>query len=384
MNQSILFPSKHDLDQLASAVGGLVFASYTFPANDTPAAEKMAVQIASGQTLGFVPDDLSTYERFIGRVVSVEILVDRGRAVIAFPATLFGIDLAGILTILFGKISFAPEIRLEAISADARFLERLKGPKLGLQGIRRVVGKEHGKQPLLMAILKPGLGPSDTKLADQFRRLVSSGTDLVKDDETRIDISLTDALRRLEAVLTAGKGQGLYVTHLSGPAFEIRDRALAMQRAGAQAFLFCPFTYGLGHLQALCSDPEINVPIFAHPAFTGIMTFGSSHIKPAALLGTLMRWAGADAVLYPSPYGSIALPKSDAIAIHQNLVRSVAHMPVVASVPSAGIQPEHVAKIHEDFGRDVIINAGTGMARGTGGVEEGSRLFKKAIEASYV
>ncbi len=379
MTDAILFPAEDQLAVLSARVNGVVYGVYAFPAMDLPAAKKMAVQIASGQTLGYVPENLEIYADFVGRVAKVRQSGQTGYAEIAYPASLFGSDIAGVLTILFGKISFAPGLRLESVYGDAAYLARLKGPKFGLGGIREQAGKTNSNQPLLMAILKPGLGPSDQPIATQFGRLVAAGTDLVKDDETRIDVTLDDALRRLEMVLAAGKGRGIYVTHLTGPAFELRDRALRLQKAGAQAFLFCPYTYGIAALQSLCADPEIQRPIFAHPAFTGVMGSGPSAIAPQVSLGTLLRWAGCDAVLYPSPYGSIALPKQDARQVHDALVRPEGSLKKTASVPSAGIMPEYVSKIKEDFGFDVVVNAGTGMARTGGGVEDGARAFIQEI-----
>ncbi len=379
MSDAILFPTEDQLSALSQRVGGLVYGVYSFPAIDLQSSKKMAVQIASGQTLGYVPDNLEIYENFVGRVAKVQQSERTGFVEIAYPASLFATDIAGVLTVLFGKISFSPGLRLEAIYGDEAYLGRLQGPKFGLEGIRKRAGKSSSSHPLLMAILKPGLGPSNAPIAAQFGHLVAAGTDLVKDDETRIDISLDDALRRLEKVLTAGAGRGIYVTHLTGPAFELRDRALRLQKAGAQAFLFCPYTYGLSCLQALCADPEIQVPIFAHPAFTGVMSSGTSAISPQASLGTLLRWAGCDAVLYPSPYGSIALAKQDAKQVHEALVRREGCIRQTASVPSAGIMPEHVVRIKEDFGSDVVVNAGTGMARSGGGVEAGARAFIEEI-----
>jgi 2,3-diketo-5-methylthiopentyl-1-phosphate enolase len=379
MSEAILFPSARDLKALSERVGGLVHGVYSFPSADSQSARRMSVQIASGQTLGFVPENLEFFENFVGRVVSVDQAEGQARAEIAYPASLFGVDIAGILTILFGKVSFSPGLRLESVQGDVHFLNRLKGPKFGLDGIRAAVGKLHLRRPLLMAILKPGLGPSDDPLADQFGRLVAAGTDLVKDDETRIDIGLDDTLRRLDRVLKAGQGRGMYVTHLTGPAFELRERALRLQKAGAQAFLFCPYTYGLSVLQSLCADSEIRLPIFAHPAFTGVMGSGPSAILPQVSLGTLLRWAGCDAVLYPSPYGSIALSRVDAQGVHEALVRPEGSLKKSASVPSAGIMPDYVSKIKEDFGCDVVVNAGTGMARSGAGVEDGARLFTNEI-----
>ena len=54
-----------------------------------------------------------------------------------------------------------------------------------------------------------------------------------------------------------------------------------------------------------------------------------------------------------------------------------------ASIPSAGIMPEFVEKIRKDFGVDVVVNAGTGMARTGGGVEDGAKAFLREIDAHY-
>lgn len=383
MGLNLLLPDASEILDLSSRVGGIVTGSYSFPASSRSECEKTAIQIATGQTIGYLPEDSEKYRDFIGRVTRIQFQDGKGLVDVTFPARLFGQDIAGLLTILFGKISFYPGIKLESVSADENYLSRLQGPRFGLDGIRGLAGKGGDKTPLLMAILKPGLGPSDVPLAEQFAQLVDAGTNLVKDDETRIDITLDDALRRLECVKTAAKGRGIYVTHLTGPAFELRARAKKLQDSGAQAFLFCPYTYGLSALQALCHDPDIKVPVFAHPAFTGPMTSGNSAIAPQVVLATILRWSGCDAVLYPSPYGTIALPKPDAILVHKALTKVEGSLKIAASVPSAGIMPNLVSSIREDFGEKVIINAGTGMARAKGSVREGAQEFVKEIIRNF-
>ena len=383
-SQDRLFLDHAEIASLSAKTAGLVFVRYSFPAKDQDQLKKMAIQIASGQTLGFVPADLDSYLLHLGRVVSMD-LGDYGRGIceIAYPGHLFGADIAGMLTVLFGKISFAPGLHLDSISADERFLSHLSGPRFGLEGIRKAVAVEDNK-PLLMAILKPGLGPDDRVLAENFAKLTAAGTHLVKDDEVRVDLSLDAAKKRLDAVLSAGKGRGMYVMALNGPAFELRERALALQAVGAQAFLVCPYTYGISVLQSLANDPAIKVPIFAHPAFTGIMSSATHGIAPGVSLGTLMRWAGADAVLFPSPYGSIALPKQDCQVIHHELIKHQGSLKISASVPSAGIMPEFVEQIHRDFGVHVVVNAGTGMARSGASIEDGAKAFIAAIDQHFV
>lgn len=59
-------------------------------------------------------------------------------------------------------------------------------------------------------------------------------------------------------------------------------------------------------------------------------------------------------------------------------------LPVRASmpVPSAGIHPGLVPLILNDFGTDVIVNAGGGIHGHPMGTEAGGRAFLQAIEAA--
>lgn len=106
-------------------------------------------------------------------------------------------------------------------------------------------------------------------------------------------------------------------------------------------------------------------------------TYPSPHygISPSVLLGKLMRLAGADLVLFPSPYGSVVMPREENLAIKHVLLTNDlhtdysykapadAHLKLAASfpVPSAGIHPGLVPLILRDFGQDVIVNAGGGI-----------------------
>ncbi len=360
--------------------------SYLVRAQNESEAMSLAEKVAYGQTLGY-KDTRSEYSQFVGEICSISRCSDsedfRGgafRIVVRFPAaSLFGNDLSGLLTVAFGKISFAPGFYLEKISGSPSWQRRFAGPRVGWDGILKRVGRLNG--PLLMAILKPGIGPSTHELAKQCGELMDAGVDLVKDDEVCIDPNLNSALTRLKLVLSETSGKGIYLTHLNGLAFEIRDRALRLQDAGAQGFLFCPYTYGLSVLQSLCSDPAITVPIFVHPAWIGSTSSGDCEgTSPVVLLGALARLAGADGVLYPSPYGSIALAKKVALAIHHELLGESGGFKKSASIPSAGITTEMVPQILSDFGREVVINAGTGLSKTDQSISKTAASFLAAME----
>jgi 2,3-diketo-5-methylthiopentyl-1-phosphate enolase len=97
------------------------------------------------------------------------------------------------------------------------------------------------------------------------------------------------------------------------------------------------------------------------------------------LLGSFMRMAGADLVLFPSPYGNVSLPKEDALEIAKRLEQPSIYRRSFP-VPSAGIHPGMIPRILEDFGKDVIVNAGGGIHHHPSGTRSGARAFCDAIQ----
>jgi 2,3-diketo-5-methylthiopentyl-1-phosphate enolase len=97
------------------------------------------------------------------------------------------------------------------------------------------------------------------------------------------------------------------------------------------------------------------------------------------VLGSLMRLGGADIVLFPSSYGTVALPKTETDAITDELRKE---SPLRRSFPgpSAGIHPGLVPQILRDYGNDVIINAGGGVHGHPKGAQAGARAFQQAVD----
>ncbi|NJL52104.1 MAG: 2,3-diketo-5-methylthiopentyl-1-phosphate enolase, partial [Hydrococcus sp. SU_1_0] len=94
----------------------------------------------------------------------------------------------------------------------------------------------------------------------------------------------------------------------------------------------------------------------------------------SVVLGTLMAHAGADAVLYPAHYGSLPFEASEEARI-RDILRSRNCFPV----PSAGIKPEIVPQVLADYGKDVILNAGTGIMDHPQGSAAGVQAFLQQL-----
>ena len=135
-------------------------------------------------------------------------------------------------------------------------------------------------------------------------------------------------------------------------------------------------------LQELREDDEIALPLMAHPAFSGALAsspvYGVSH---SLLLGKLLRYAGADLSLFPSPYGTVALEKPKALSIANELT-SEDSFKKSFPVPSAGIHPGLVPLLIGDFGIDSVINAGGGVHGHPDGARGGGLAFRQAIETN--
>lgn len=367
--------------------------------------QQTGAQLANGQTIGTqnakqIEALAHVAARFEEAVLS-EIMQDAegsyrlGLLAVSFPSAVVTCDLGTLLTVIFGKVSMAGAVRLVDLWLPSSLVQRYKGPALGMSGLRSHAGVANDT-PLLMSIFKPCLGLSPAILADKLYTLSRAGCHLVKDDEILSDTTLDTALERLDACLTAAEkaktndGTTIqYVIQLSGPVHELFKRAESLAANGAQAFLFNYWAYGLPVMQSLRECLTADVALFAHPAFSGGLYGSPWHgLSPACVFGILPRLAGADAVLFPSPYGKVCLPKAEALAVHQALSREEGGLKASFSVPSAGIQASMLPELWQDFGNDVIVNAGTGIWDTTGSPEQATRSFLQqwptTLEASLV
>ncbi|NOU99155.1 2,3-diketo-5-methylthiopentyl-1-phosphate enolase [Paenibacillus planticolens] len=376
---------------------------------------KKATGIAVGLTVGSwteLPEaQKAQMEKHLGKVVYVEVHEPgpeepaSGRyadITIAYPDVNFSRDIPALLVTVFGKLSMDGKIKLIDLKFSTDFLAGFSGPKFGMQGVRDILGVHD--RPLLMSIFKSVVGYELPALREQFYLQAAGGVDLIKDDEILFENPLTPLEKRIEicmeAAAQASKETGqklLYAVNLTGPTSKLAAQAKKAINAGANALLFNVLAYGFDVLHELSADPEITIPIMAHPAMAGA-TYPSPHygISPSVLLGKLMRLAGADLVLFPSPYGSVVMPREENLAIKHVLLTGDLHndysynasadaqLKLAASfpVPSAGIHPGLVPLILRDFGQDVIVNAGGGIHGHPLGTIAGGRAFRQAIDAT--
>ena len=357
----------------------------TYEIKHTDHVERVAEKIAHELTVGTWTElnHLEQYQlqAFRGEVIDTSQQETTSRFSIRYPLHNVTPDFSSILTTTFGKLSLDPGVQLVDLSLPEELAPDFPGAAFGVEGVRDIL-RVHDR-PLAMSIFKGVIGRDLDFLATQLWDQFAGGIDLVKDDEILYDNPLTPSLERArvgtsvirEHKETTGRSV-LYAVTLSGPVFTLREQAKRLIEAGATALLFNVYTYGLDTLRELAKDPEIHVPILAHPAFAGALT-GS--IRHSLLFGKLIRLAGADLTLFPSPYGSLSTPKDEAQQIQTYATEPHWTKPIL-TVPSAGIHPGLVPDLIRDFGSDVVINAGGGIHGHPDGASAGAKAFRQAID----
>ncbi|EEM09957.1 2,3-diketo-5-methylthiopentyl-1-phosphate enolase [Bacillus pseudomycoides] len=373
--------------------------------DDSHNLNQKAEQIALGLTIGswthlphLLQEQLKQHK---GNVIHVEQLEEqehvntylgkkatRGLIKIHYPSLNFSPDLPAILTTTFGKLSLDGEVKLIDLTFSDDLKEHFPGPKFGIEGIRNLL--QIHDRPLLMSIFKGMLGRNIGYLKTQLRDQAIGGVDIVKDDEILFENPLTPLTKRihsgkevLQSVYETYGHKTLYAVNLTGRTYDLKENAKRAATAGADILLFNVFSYGLDVLQSLAEDDDISIPIMAHPAVSG--AYASSELYGLSyplLLGKLLRYAGADFALFPSPYGSVALEKKEALLITSKLTEKDQSLKRSFPVPSAGIHPGFVPFILRNFGKDVVINAGGGIHGHPAGAQGGGKAFRAAIDAT--
>jgi 2,3-diketo-5-methylthiopentyl-1-phosphate enolase len=369
-----LYDDKADFQKKAQGIAvGLTVGSWT----ELPEAAKQQMQQHLGQVVSVAvhePENAAPGERYADVTV-------------AYPDVNFSRDLPALLVTTFGKLSMDGRIKLIDLQPSSNFLNAFPGAKFGIKGVRELLGVYD--RPLVMSIFKSVIGHDLQGLREQFLQQALGGVDLIKDDEILFENPLTPLEKRVQVCMDAAReaeqttGQKLlYFTNLTGSTFKLKENAKRAIAAGANGLLFNVLAYGFDALTELAADPDINVPIAAHPAMAGAL-YPSQHYGIAAplLLGKLVRIAGADLSLFPSPYGSVVMPKEENLGVMEALLTDSLPQKSVFPVPSAGIHPGLVPLIMNDFGPEVVVNAGGGVHGHPGGAAAGGRAFRQAVDA---
>lgn len=375
---------------LASPVSGeKLFVTYALTAESEHEALEKAKDICFEQTVEF-PDDLvppgSLRDSIIGKIEKFEQQAKREWiARIAFALETFGADPVQMLNVIFGNISIKPGIKVMDIALPESFISRMKGPRFGVDDLRRLVGIEH--RPLICTALKP-MGLSAELLAEQAYRFARGGIDLIKDDHGLADQPFAPFRERVqlcsEAVRKANRETGkncLYLPNVTGSSEDIIERARFAKECGAGGLLVSTLLVGFDGMRLLADSGELDLPIMAHPAFSGaFVTSRENGITHGMFYGMLMRLFGADMSVYPNFGGRFSFSVDECRSIAEFCRRPLGNIKRIFPAPGGGMTTDKAATMLDVYGRDFVLLIGGGLHRHSPDIEANARYFVQLLE----
>lgn len=306
---------------------------------------------------------------------------------IAFPTANFTVQFAMLLTTTIGNISSAGKLKLLDLEFPENWLGELKGPKFGVDGIRDLL--KVPKRPLVNNMIKPCAGLSPEKTAELAYEVAVGGTDIIKDDELIADAVYSPVEIRVRKVMEAlkkadeEKGEKtLYAVNITDRVDKLKENAYKCLEAGANCLMVNYLTIGLDAVRLLTNDPSINVPILAHPDFTGAVYESPwSGVSVDLIKAKLPRLAGLDMGIILSPYGKFPVLGDKFKQCCMAYLSPLSNIKRTWPMPGGGTHPGHTEELMEQLGNDIIIAAGGAIHGHPMGPTAGSKAFRQAIDA---
>lgn len=323
-------------------------------------------------------------EKVVGKPVSSDQLDETTyEVVIAWPLANIGDDISQFLNILYGNISLQPGIRITSADWEALSPEVFEGPAVGIRELRRRY--DILKRPLSATALKP-LGSSPKELADRGYSFAKGGIDIIKDDHGLANQEFAPYEERLEACVLSMKrardeagSESRYYPNITAFASDTVDRYRRAAEQSADGVLLCPHIAGLETMHRL-ARLDIDLPIIAHPAFSGGLTTNEDQgLSPDFLYGQLWRALGADFVIYPNKGGRFSFSADECRQINQAATGN--HSPFKQSfpMPGGGIKLDAVDKWVNDYGTDITLLIGGSLYEHPDGIEAASKEFQNQV-----
>jgi ribulose-bisphosphate carboxylase large chain len=355
-----------------------------------------AAAIATEQSTG-TWTEISTLkeENFLKRSGKV-IEIEGNIAKIAFPVEDFSLDIGGIpqvLSIVAGNL-FGLEalegVRLEDVIFPRSMLNEFKGPKFGVEGLRKTLKRP--ERPLVGTIVKPKIGLSPEETAAYVYEAGMGGLTNGKDDETLSNQRFCPLEERVVAIAEAldrvRQESGHVMIHainVSTNGHQILEVAERAQELGASQLMVDVLTCGFGAVQVLAEDPSIKLPIHVHRTMHAAMTRNKDHGISMKVFAKMTRMCGGDAL----HIGTFGVGKMKGEASHDLVYRDVCltrDMPYRPMMPvaSGGLQPGMVPTLIKIAGNDIQCQAGGGVSGHPLGVRGGAMAMAQAVEAGYL
>lgn len=368
--------------------------------------EKVANAIAGESSIGTWTDVVTMDQRIAERLKPNIFSLSKKRKTIkiAYPVELFEVgNMPCILSSIAGNIfgmKAVKNLRLEDISFPEKIIKSFKGPKFGINGVRKVLRVR--KRPLVGTIIKPKVGLNPDKHAKVAYEAWVGGCDIVKDDENLTNQRFNPFRERVVKTLRmrdkAEEETGekkVYMPNISAETEEMLKRASFVKDNGGRYIMVDIITVGWSGLQSV-RDADSNLVIHAHRAGHGALTENPRHGISMLAIAKVARLIGVDQLHIGTVVGKMKGGAEEVIEIDGEIEKKFIHkkesahvleqrwfnIKPVFAVCSGGLHPGLVPKLMKIMGNNIICQFGGGIHGHFNGTKAGAMAARQAVSAT--
>ncbi len=351
--------------------------------------EEAAGAVAAESSVG-TWTELTTVKPYVNRLAAQVFSIEGNTTSIAYPVELFeGGNMPNILSSVAGNVfglKMLRNLRLLDIEFPDKLIEGFKGPRFGIEGVRKLLNVP--KRPLVGTIIKPKLGLKTVDHARVAYEAWAGGCDIVKDDENlssqafnRFEERVVKTLEMRDKAQSQTGERKVYMVNITAETEVMVKRAEFVAAHGGEYVMIDILTCGWSALQTV-RDQNLKLVIHAHRAGHAAFTKNPKHGVAMRPIAKLARIIGVDQLHVGTVVGKMAETRKEVADNIEALKIPMKGVKPVLPVASGGLHPRLVPALMKLFGNDFVIQAGGGIHGHTDGTQAGATAMRQAIQAT--
>jgi ribulose-bisphosphate carboxylase large chain len=334
--------------------------------------------------------ELTTSKAYVEKLAARVFSMEGNNVKIAYPIELFEPEnMPNILSSVAGNVfglRALKNLRLNDIDFPSKLVKSFKGPKYGIEGIRKLLNIYD--RPLVGTIIKPKIGLKTVDHAKVAYEAWVGGCDIVKDDENLSSQKFNPFEERLVKTLEGrdkaeketGEKKG-YMVNITAETEEILKRAEYVFKNGGEYVMIDILTCGFSALQTL-REQNFNLVIHGHRAGHAAFTKNPKHGISMRVIAKVARILGVDQLHAGTVVGKMFETKEEVLENYEVLKTGMSGLKPVLPVASGGLHPGLVPALMKFFGKDLVIQAGGGIHGHKNGTSAGATAMRQAVDAT--
>jgi len=334
--------------------------------------------------------ELTTIKHYVKKLAAHVFSIKGNDVKIAYPIELFEEEnMPNILSSIAGNVfglKTLKNLRLNDIYFPPQLIKNFKGPKYGIEGIRKLL--KVNARPLVGTIIKPKLGLKTTDHAEVAYEAWLGGCDIVKDDENlsnqRFNPFEDRVIKTLESRDKAEEETGerkVYMANVTAETKKMLKRAEFVLNHGGEYIMVDILTCGFSALQTLCEE-DFDLVIHAHRAGHAAFTKDPKHGISMQVIAKIARIIGVDQLHVGTGVGKMFETRKEVSENIEALKEEMNGLKRTFPVASGGLHPGLIPALIKFFGTDFIIQAGGGIHGHKEGTISGSKAMRQAVDAT--